>query len=148
MMTIEQFIDKHEGDRLKPYKCPAGANTIGRGWNFDANPLPKPIADYLKEHGCITQEMSDLLLSLSVKNAISDCLDLFPNWDDISVNRRTALIDFVFQVGKTKASKFVHAIAAINTGRWEDAANHMRQSAWAKQTPKRAVEVTDLIEAG
>jgi GH24 family phage-related lysozyme (muramidase) len=59
-----------------------------------------------------------------------------------------ALIDFVFQLGKTKALKFHHTIAAINTGRWEDAANHMRQSAWFKQVPKRAVEVTDLIEAG
>ncbi|MFZ2406570.1 MAG: glycoside hydrolase family protein [Methylobacter sp.] len=147
-MTVESFIEKHEGDKLKPYKCPAGFNTIGRGWNFDANPLPKPIADYLKKHGCITQEMSDLLLSLSVKNAISDCLDLFPNWDDISLNRRMALIDFVFQLGKTKALHFHHTIAAINTGRWEDAANHMRQSAWFKQVPKRAQEVTDLIEAG
>lgn len=147
-MTIEEFIEKHEGRRKKPYKCTGKKNTIGVGWNFDANPLPKNIADYLKKHGEITDTMIDLLLSLSVKNAISDCLDLFPNWDDISVNRRMALIDFVFQLGKTKASKFVHAIAAINTNRWEDAAKEMRDSAWFKQVPNRAQEVTDLIEAG
>ncbi len=147
-MTIEEFIEKHEGRRKKPYKCPAGANTIGVGYNFDANPLPKNIADYLKKHGEITDTMIDLLLSLSVKNAISDCLDLFPSWDNISLNRRMALVDFVFQLGKTKVSKFVHAIAAINTGRWEDAAKEMRDSAWFKQVPVRAQEVTDLIEVG
>lgn len=147
-MTIEQFIEKHEGRKKKPYKCPAGFKTIGVGWNMEANPLPKEIADYLKEHGEITDTMIDILLNISVKNAISDCLDLFPNWDSISLNRRMALIDFVFQLGKTKASKFIHSIAAINTGRWEDAAKEMRQSAWAKQTPNRAEEVTELIEAG
>jgi len=147
-MRIEQFIEKHEGRRKKPYKCPAGANTIGVGWNMDANPLPKTIADYLKKHGEITDDMINILLNISVSNAIKDCLDLFPTWDDISLNRRMALIDFVFQLGKTRASKFVHTIAAINTGRWEDAAENMKESAWAKQCPKRAQEITDLIEAG
>jgi lysozyme len=147
-MTIENFIEKHEGRRKKPYKCPAGANTIGVGWNMDANPLPKTIADYLKKHGEITDDMINILLNISVSNAIKDCLDLFPTWDDISLNRRMALIDFVFQLGKTRASKFVHTIAAINTGRWEDAAENMKESAWFKQVPKRAQEITDLIEAG
>jgi lysozyme len=147
-MTIESFIEKHEGRRKKPYKCPAGANTIGVGWNMDANPLPKTIADYLKKYGEITDDMINILLNISVSNAIKDCLDLFPTWDDISLNRRMALIDFVFQLGKTRASKFVHTIAAINTGRWEDAAENMKESAWFKQVPKRAQEVTDLIEAG
>jgi len=157
--TIEEFISRHEGDRLKPYKCSAGANTIGRGWNFDANPLPKPIADYLKEHGCITQEMSDLLLSISVKNAISDCLDLFPNWDDISVIRRMALIDFVFQLGKHRTSHFINTIAAINTGRWSDAAEGIRKSLYWKQLGgdppgtddgklERPEEIAEMIEEG
>ncbi len=147
-MTIENFIEKHEGRRKKPYKCPAGANTIGVGWNMDANPLPKTIADYLKKHGEITDDMINILLNISVSNAIKDCLDLFPTWDGISLNRRTALIDFVFQLGKTRASKFVHTIAAINTGRWEDAAERMKESAWFKQVPQRAQEITEMLEVG
>jgi lysozyme len=146
--SIESFIERHEGRRKKPYKCPAGANTIGVGWNMDANPLPKPIAEYLKKHGEITDDMINILLNISVSNAIKDCLDLFPTWDNITLNRRMALIDFVFQLGKTKALKFHHTIAAINTGRWEEAVEYMRESVWFKQVPKRAQEVTDLIEAG
>lgn len=149
-MTIEQFIEKHEGRRKKPYPDTSKPPkmTIGVGWNMDDNPLPKNIADYLKKHGEITDAMIDLLLSLSVKNAISDCLDLFPTWDNISLNRRMALIDFVFQLGKTRASKFVHTIAAINTGRWEDAAENMKESVWFKQVPQRAQEVTEMLEVG
>jgi GH24 family phage-related lysozyme (muramidase) len=131
--TIEKFIERHEGRRNKPYKCPASKNTIGVGWNFDDNPLPKSIADYLEVHGEITDDMVNLLLSLSVKNAIKDCLDLFPTWDSISLKRRMALIDFVFQLGKHRTSHFVNTIAAINTGRWEDAAEGIRKSLYWKQ---------------
>lgn len=147
-MTINELIEKHEGRRLKPYKCTAGHCTIGVGWNMDANPLPKAIRDYFNAHGSITNEMADELLGISIERAEGDCMRLFPDWDNFTPNRKMALTDFLFQLGYTKASKFIHAIAAINTGRWEDAAMHMRNSAWAHQVPKRAEEVTEMIEVG
>lgn len=147
-MTVAEFIAKHEGRKNKPYRCPAGARTIGVGYNYDANPLPKHIADYLKVHGKITDDMIDELLNISIEIAEGDCMRLFPDWDNFTPNRKMALTDFLFQLGYTKASKFIHAIAAINTGRWEDAAMHMRNSAWAHQVPKRAEEVTEMIEVG
>ena len=147
-MKVEEFIEKHEGRRLKPYKCPAGFNTIGVGWNFDANPLPKKIRDYLKEHGCITQAMSNELLRISIGVAVTDCLDLFPDFEKFSDNRRMALIDFVFQLGISRASKFVNSVHMINTGQWKEAADNMRLSAWYHQVPNRAQEVTELIEVG
>lgn len=147
-MTIEQFIEKHEGRKLKPYKCPAGAKTIGVGWNIDANPLPGAIGRCLKETGKITNAMADQLLSLSIKVASSDCEDLFPDFDNFTDNRRMALIDFLFQLGKSRASKFVNSIHMINTAQWKEAAENMRQSAWFNQVPNRAKEVTKLIEEG
>jgi len=147
-MNIAQFITKHEGRKNKPYKCPAGKNTIGVGWNFDANPLPQHIADYLKENGKITDAMIDYLLRISITNAVLDCEKIFPEFNNFTDNRRMALIDFVFQLGAGGARKFVHAIAAINTGRWEDAAKEFRDSNYYRQVPKRAEEVIELIEEG
>jgi lysozyme len=159
METIEEFITRHEGDRLKPYKCPAGKNTIGRGWNMDANPLPNHIEKYLKKHGCITQAMSDQLLSISIEVAILDCKDLFPNFETFTAKRKMALIDFVFQLGLSRARKFYHTIAAINTGRWEDAAEGIKKSLYWKQLGgdppgtddgklERPEEVAELIKEG
>lgn len=147
-MTINELIEKHEGRRLKPYKCTAGHCTIGVGWNMDANPLPKAIRDYFNAHGSITQEMSDELLNISIERAEADCMRLFPDWDKFSPNRKMALTDFVFQLGLGGARKFVHAIAAINTSRWEDAAKEMMDSSYAKQCRNRAKEVTEMIEVG
>jgi lysozyme len=146
-MTIEQFIEKHEGRRKKKYQCSAGVWTIGVGWNL-FNPLPKKIAAYLKTNGEITDAMVDELLRLSIAVALNDCESLFPDFENFSDNRRMALIDFLFQLGKSRAKNFVHSIAMINTGRWQDAAENMRDSAWAAQVPTRAKEVTALIEEG
>jgi len=34
---LREMIDRHEGNRLKKYRCPAGHWTIGRGWNLDVH---------------------------------------------------------------------------------------------------------------
>jgi lysozyme len=145
---IYDLLKRHEGVRKKPYKCPAGFLTVGVGWNIDANPLPKDIAAYLKKNGEITDDMVDRLLFISVGAATLNCYGLFPDFENFTENRQMALIDFVFQLGGAGAAKFVNSIAMINTGRWEDAAENMMKSAWAKQTPKRAAEITQMIEEG
>ena len=145
---LKKLITGHEGKRAAPYKCPAGAMTIGVGWNMDANPLPKRQRDHLKQYGFITESMIDELLNISIERAEGDCMRLFPEFEKFDETRRMALTDFVFQLGFTRASRFVHAIAAINTGRWEDAAAHMLDSAWAKQTRRRALKITEMIEIG
>jgi lysozyme len=147
-MTIIELITKHEGRRRRPYKCSAGANTIGVGHNIDAHPLPSDIAKRLKEKGSIDDEMIDRLLVVDIARSAGDCKKLFPEFNSFSLNRQAALIDWCFQIGFTKANRFVKAVAAINTGRWSDAAAEMRDSTWAKQTPKRAAEITDMVDVG
>lgn len=147
-MKVEDFIEKHEGRRHKPYKCSAGYWTIGVGYNFDANPFPDDISKYLKKYGEITDEMIDRLLWISIGAAKMNCYKLFPDFGSFSVNRQMALIDFVFNVGYAGAKRFVHAVAAINTGRWQDAGREMMDSAWFRQVTSRALEVIELIVEG
>jgi len=147
-MTLYEFIEKHEGRRKKPYKCPAGKLTIGVGHNMDANPLPPDIQQYLAQHGYITDEMIDRLLNTDIRHAVADCQVIFPAFNTFSDNRRMALIDFVFQLGFTGARRFTRSVNAINAEKWDDAARYMGESLWARQTPSRAKEVIDLIREG
>ena len=157
--TIREILERHEGRRRRPYKCSAGANTIGVGHNIDANPLPADIAKHLRETGSIDNEMIDRLLAMDINRARSDCKKLFPEFDKFSPNRQMALIDFLFQLGLTRASKFINTIAAINTGRWEDVAEGIRKSKYWKQLggdpegtddgkQERPETIADLIEVG
>jgi len=148
MMTIKELLIKHEGKKSRPYKCPAGFNTIGVGYNFDANPLPEDIEAYLKKNGKITDYMIDRLFDLSLHVALSGCRALFPVFDTFSHNRQIALIDLVFQLGKAGMTKFKKSIPLINAGKWEEAAKEMRKSEWAKQTKNRSIEITNMIREG
>lgn len=147
-MTIYSLLEKHEGRKHKPYRCTGGKRTIGIGHNFDDNPLPPHIADYLKKNGQITDDMVDELLETDILHATADCCVLFPGFDSFSERRKMALVDFVFQLGFNRARRFVHSIACINTGRWEKAGEQMRKSRWAEQTPNRAMEIIEMIEEG
>lgn len=147
-MTLYELIEKHEGRRYKTYKCSANADTIGVGHNL-VNGLPADIEAYYKKNKKITDEMIDRLLESDIRQAVADCHVLFPEYDHFSEARRMALADFVFQLGFTRARKFIHSIACINTNRWEKAGQQMRLSAWATtQTPARAKEIIQMIEVG
>ena len=148
MMTLYEFIEKHEGRRKKPYKCPAGKLTIGVGHNIDANPLPIDIKRHLEKYGSIDNEMIDRLLNADIRHAVADCQVIFPAFNTFSDNRRMALIDFVFQLGFAGARRFTRSVNAINAEKWDDAARYMSESLWARQTPTRAKEVIQLIKEG
>jgi GH24 family phage-related lysozyme (muramidase) len=148
-MTLNEMLTEDEGRRTRPYKCTGGARTIGIGWNLDANPLPADIAAHLKEHGFITDEMVDRLLDISIRHATADCHVLFPEIKSFTPARQMGLINFVFQLGYRRALTFQHAIAAINTGRWADAAEEMQKSRWYEQTQKsRRERIIDMIRYG
>lgn len=147
-MTLRQLIEKHEGRRASVYKCPAGFNTIGVGWNIDANPLPLDIANYLKHNGHITDEMIDRLLDISIRHAQADCRVLFPSFDSFTENRKIALTDFVFNVGFRTARTFKKAVAAINKGKWDIASKEMKDSDWFTQVPNRAKTIIKMVETG
>jgi GH24 family phage-related lysozyme (muramidase) len=136
----EEMIDKikameirHEGKKARPYKCTQGFNTIGIGYNFDANPLPYHIKVFLKKNGYITDEMIDQLFVRSLGAAVDGCLMQYPRFSYFSENRRLALIDFMFNLGPSRVRKFVNTNKAINEGRWNAAAEGIRKSLYWKQ---------------
>ena len=148
MSDAKALIKKHEGISLIPYRCPAGFRSIGYGYNFDANPLPDDIREYLNRNGKITIEMSERLLDSMVEVAVSDCKSLYPTFDGFSKNRRNALIDWLYNIGKGTAKKFVTTNRMINDGDWDAAADNLALSKWYKQVGRRGKEICALLREG
>lgn len=145
---LREMIKRHEGYSNKPYSCPAGKKTIGYGHNIDANILPSDISAYLKENGKITPEMADALLDIDIKMADASCHRIFPKFDEFSENRRTALTDFLFNVGERTARTFKNTISLINQGLWEAASRNMEKSLWFDQVGNRSREIVGMIKEG
>ena len=133
MNLIEQ-LKRHEGLKLKPYKCTADKLTIGVGRN-------------LEDVG-ISEEEAEMLLQNDIQRATVQIQREFPWTTELDEVRFAALINFTFNVGIGTVSKFVNAMALLKAGSYDMAANEFLNSRWAKQVGQRAIEVTDQIRTG
>lgn len=133
METLQEMITRHEGNRLKRYRCPAGKWTIGRGWNMEAWPLPADIASYERCNGEITPEMSDRLLEISLECADLGVREIFKDFDQFTERRRMALMDMCFNLGAFGLMGFKRMRRAIAAGDWNQAAEEVRDSAYWRE---------------
>ncbi len=147
-MNIRDRLKKVEGVSKKKYQCPSGHWTIGVGHNIDVNGLHEDIQVYLRDHGEITDEMVESLLTNDIAVAQAACLRLYPDFNNFSLRVRDALLDFVFNVGEGTAKKFVKANQAINSKDWRKAAEELQNSVWFKQVGIRALDIINAIRKG
>lgn len=62
--------------------------------------------------------------------------------------RLAGVLNMQYQLGSNSDEKFVQSFDCIGKQDWKNAAIHLRDSLWAKQTPNRAEQVIAMIETG
>jgi lysozyme len=122
-----------EGLRLRMYKCPAGFNTVGYGFNLDANR--------------ITQDIADALLEIKVKETEGACAD-YEYWPALSDERKAVLINLCYCVGSVGFSNFNRMQEALMRGEYTQAAVEILDSAFADQTGDRAKRLALTMRDG
>lgn len=130
---IEQ-LKRHEGIRLKPYKCTSNKLSIGIGRN-------------LEDIG-ITEKEAEMLLLNDIEEAKRQLLHHMPWTQQLDEVRFSALLNFVFNVGIGTALKFVNAMAQLKDENYATAAEELLDSRWAKQVGNRAKEVAEQLRTG
>lgn len=136
--TIEQ-LKKHEGLRLKVYDCPAGKKTIGYGRN-------------LEDRGITEDEANQLLLN-DVNQINIDLKVMFPprfwfEFKQFPDYIQSIFINMAYQMGIDGFFKFRKTIQLVIEKNYEKASLEMLNSKWAKQTPNRAKELSNLMKGG
>lgn len=137
MMDLQRLIEdlkRHEGLRLKPYRCTAGKITIGVGRN-------------LEDVG-ISEAEAEFLLGNDIQNAEYDVEHIISNYDSLNDARQEVLVNMLFNLGASRFRKFKKFIAAVEAENWQDAKIQMLDSRWAKQVGQRAIELADRMESG
>lgn len=134
MTQLIEQLKRHEGLRLKPYKCTADKLTIGIGRN-------------LEDVGISEQEAEMLLLN-DIERAKQSLIQKFPWTQELDEVRFAALINFTFNVGIGTVAKFKNAMGQLKQKNYDTAADEFLNSRWAKQVGYRAIEVTDQIRTG
>ena len=130
------MIKQHEGFRDKPYRCTAGKLTIGYGRNLD-------------DVGISNREATVLLYN-DIIEATESVRVVFSGFkfDEFSENRQAALIDMMFNLGRSRFIKFKKMITAIRYKDWNEAADQAKDSRWFSQVGERGVKIVRLLREG
>lgn len=137
LINLERMRDqlvRHEGLRLKPYRCSAGKLTIGVGRNIE-------------EVG-ITEEEAMTLLANDINWVIGELDRRVPAFANLNEVRRRVLIDMGFNLGIGRLMKFRRMLAALEAENYARAAVEMMDSRWARQVGNRAARLKRMMETG
>ena len=144
-MDWEKRLEFHEGCVLKPYYCPTGHLTIGVGHNTESREWTpdekKAIGDWKKG---ITKNAAMMIL----RNDINICLEKLKTlgfWYYLDQERQYALLDMCFQNGFDGLLNFKKMLEAIRVKDYKKASEECLDSLYAKQCPKRAQRIANLI---
>jgi len=129
-----QVYDDATGVIIKPGYKVEGTATVGYGRNLIDNPLTYAEADHLLTNDAI--------------RALRDAADLVKTWVLLDDVRQNVLGNMAFNLGKTRLSKFVKFLDAVERNGWHEAADEMKDSAWYGQVGRRARRLEREMRTG
>ena len=131
MQDLLECIKKHEGFVEHVYDDSLGIPTIGYGFAIKDLVLDEDIAE-------------DILIR-KLERLQRNANSRFRWLEDMPVVVQEVILNMCYQLGVTGVSKFRRAISALQEGDWDEAANEMLDSLWARQTPNRATELSNIV---
>ena len=132
----KQLVDdliRHEGLKLKPYRCTKGHLTIGVGRNLETTGISKNEALYLLQN--------------DIEQTITK-LESIEHFDGLDENRRRVVVNMAINLGFSGLMKFKKMWSAIQERNYSRAADEMLDSRWAKQVGNRAIELAEIMRTG
>lgn len=130
-LELRKFLEQQEGYRRFPYVDSCSQLTIGIGRN-------------LSQVGLSASEV-ELLFAHDVESAERE-LEKYGWWPSIEGRqRRFALLSMMFNLGAVRFATFKRMIAALDRLDYDEAADQMLDSLWARQVGSRAETLASMM---
>ena len=123
--------DDKDGEPISKKRSIEGKVTVGIGHNIEDKPLSDNIIYAILEE--------------DIDDALTDCIRMFPNWNDIPENKQAVICNLMFNMGYYTLGKFTQFRGAIAQGHWRTAAGHLKDSKWFRQVGKRGEELVNIM---
>jgi len=136
---LKARIKKHEGYRDTIYKDSLGFSTIGYGHLVLQTDRYEKGVTYRKKD---LEKVFDTDFNTAKSNA-NQLIEGLP----IHHKAKCVIIEMVFQLGMGGVSKFKKMWKALKQNNYQIASEEMLDSRWAKQTPKRAEELSNVMKS-
>ena len=81
-----------------------------------------------------------------VETVLQDCVLCFYSWDNYPEEAKQVFANMMFNMGRTRLSKFKNMIRAAEEGAWYQSAVEGRDSRWYNQVQNRAERLMSRLE--
>ena len=145
-MNIDQLreeLEVDEGCVYKIYNDHLGYPTFGIG---------HLVTGHDKEHGWsvgtdVDEDRVREVFEQDVQTVLSDCEILYPDFYDLPEEAQLIIANMMFNMGRTRLSKFKGMKRGVDAQDWNAAADEMVDSAWYNQVTNRANRLVDRMRA-
>ena len=131
-MSLIESVKESEGFRDKVYKCTEGYDTIGYGF---------AIKDLV-----LDEDICDMILERKLINLIDKADKKFPFLRGLPLDKSEVVYEMCYQMGVSGVSKFKNMLKALENEDYDKASVEMLDSLWAKQTPNRALKLSNIMK--
>ena len=145
-MNIDQLreeLEVDEGCVYQIYNDHLGYPTFGIG---------HLVTGHDKEHGWsvgtdVDEDRVREVFEQDVQTVLSDCEILYPDFYDLPEEAQLIIANMMFNMGRTRLSKFKGMKRGVDAQDWNAAADEMVDSAWYRQVTNRADRLVERIRA-
>lgn len=144
LTQLREQLTIDEGKVNEIYHDHLGLPTVGIGHLvLDSDPESgQPMGTPITEERCIELFESD------VESVVADCRILYPDhWDDFPQEAKQVVANMMFNMGRTRLSKFKNHNSAMCAHIFDGAAKEGRDSRWYDQVTNRAERLMLRLEA-
>jgi len=132
---------KFEGYRSEIYICPAGASTIGYGFNIDSPAVKELLSlPVLSGRSTLKKQEAERVFDALYGKAKKSTIRFIGqhHFQRLSRIQKDILIDMAYNLGPRRLADFRKMRKAIQAGDYVLAAAEMKDSLWYRQTGRRA----------
>ena len=140
---LREELEIDEGVKYEVYKDHLGYPTFGIGHLITAND---------QEHGwSVGTEVDEYRVKEAfeddVQIVLSDCEKLYVQFEHLPEEGQLIIANMMFNMGRTRLSKFKGMKRGVDNRDWNDAADEMVDSAWHRQVTNRAERLVKRMRA-
>jgi GH24 family phage-related lysozyme (muramidase) len=153
---IMQEEDPHDGTPLNQvYNDTNGHPTVGHGFNLDQQGAAAQLAavganynDIRNGTATLTDDQMNQLLTNHINTAVTTAQNYYSGFDQLDPTRQRVLTDMAYNMGGGTLGQFTGVHQALVNGDYNQAANNMAASLWARQTGTRATSLVQSMRTG
>ena len=138
---LKQELTQDEGCKYEIYLDHLGYKTFGIGHLCKATDPENDLEVGVE----VSKDRVDECFLDDIEKVIEDCHILYDHFDNLPEEAQLIIANMMFNLGRTRLTKFLKMREAIMDGNWIEAGIQMEDSRWAKQVPNRAERLCERM---